>query len=141
MATTALVVLQPVWDCRWSRNGHHLTGLSEAEQPEGAWVCVREETRRPVTEAECRTCPHWELMPGTRTHAHVAARVAAWSEIGLRRVLALSTQALLVLTAVLFVAIGFVELTQPMAVPFTVTMWLCAAVFAGLAVFWRPREE
>ena len=47
-------------------------------------------------------------------------------------------QAVLVLTAVLFVAIGFVTLTNPLAVPFTVTMWLCAAAVAGLAAFWRP---
>ena len=141
MATTALVMLQPVWDCRWSRNGYHLTGVSDAQQPEAAWVCVREGTRRNVSDAECRTCPHWELAPGTRAHAHVEPRVAAWSEIGVGRVLAMSTQAMLVLTAVLFIAIGFVALTQPMAVPFTVTMWLCAAASVGLAAFWRPSDE
>jgi len=59
-------------------------------------------------------------------------------EIAAGRVLAISMQAVLVLTAVLFVAIGFVTLTNPLAVPFTVTMWLCAAAVAGLAAFWRP---
>jgi hypothetical protein len=136
---TALVMLQPVWDCRWSRNGYHLTGVSDALQPEGEWVCVREGSRRAVTDVECRTCPHWELTPGTRTHAHVEG-MAASGELAVGRVLALSTQAVLVLTALFFVAIGFVTLTHPMAVPFTVTMWLCAAAFAGLAVFWRPPE-
>jgi hypothetical protein len=139
MASTALVVLQPVWDCRWSRNGYHLTGVSDALQPEGEWVCVREGTRRPVTDAECRTCPHWELSPGTWTHARIAEGSVS-SGLAVSRVLVLSTQVVLVLTALLFVAIGFVTLTQPMAVPFTVTMWLCAAAFAGLAVFWRPPE-
>jgi hypothetical protein len=54
------------------------------------------------------------------------------------RVLSLFTHAVLVLTAMFFVAIGFVTLTEPMAVPFTVSMWLCAAAFAGLVAFWRP---
>jgi hypothetical protein len=136
MATTALVMLQPVWDCRWSRNGYRLTGIADALQPESAWVCVREGTRRNVSDVECRTCPHWELAPGMRTHALVAPHGAG--DIAVGRVLAISSQAALVLTAVLFVAIGFVTLTNPMAVPFTVTMWLCAAAFAGLAAFWRP---
>jgi hypothetical protein len=140
MATTALVMLQPVWDCRWSRNGYHLTGVADTQQPEGAWVCVREGTRRNVTDAECRTCPHWELAPGTRTHAHVEVQGNWWGHLGAERVVALSTQAVLVLTAVCFVAIGVVTLTQPMALPFTVAMWLCAAAFAGLATFWRPPE-
>lgn len=43
----------------------------------------------------------------------------------------------LVLLAVMFVAIGVTVLTSPAAVVFTVTLWLCAAVFAGLAVFGR----
>jgi hypothetical protein len=137
MATTALVMLQPVWDCRWSRNGYHLTGVADAQQPEGEWVCVREGARRNVSDEECRTCPHWELTPGSHTHAHVV-HVGASGEVAVERVLALSTKAVLVLTAALFVAIGFVTLTEPMAVPFTVTMWLCAAAFAGLAVFWQP---
>ena len=55
--------------------------------------------------------------------------------------LAISTRALLVLTAVFFVAIGVVTLTGPMAVPFTVTMFLGAASFAGLAVFWELPES
>ena len=139
MATTALVVLQPVWDCRWSRNGYHLTGVSDAQQPEGAWVCVREGIRRTISETECRTCPQWELSPGTWAHAHVA-RAAVSGGLAVSRVLTMSTQAMLVLTALFFVAIGFVTLTQPMGVPFTVTMWLCAAAFAGLAAFWRPPE-
>jgi len=138
MATTALVMLQPVWDCRWSRNGYHLTGVADAQQPEGDWVCVREGTRRNISDVECRTCPHWELAPGTRTHALVATRAGGLGEVAAGRVLAISMQAVLVLTAVLFVAIGFVTLTNPLAVPFTVTMWLCAAAVAGLAAFWRP---
>lgn len=47
---------------------------------------------------------------------------------------------LLVLAAVIFVAIGVAVLTTPASVPFTVTMWLCAAMFLGLAVFGRFGE-
>jgi hypothetical protein len=52
--------------------------------------------------------------------------------------MALSTRAVLVLAAVFFITVGFVTLTGPLAVPFTVTMWLCAATFVGLVAFWRP---
>jgi hypothetical protein len=50
---------QAPWDCLWSRPGYRLTGVSEPDQPESVWVCVREGERRPVTEAECATCPQW----------------------------------------------------------------------------------
>ena len=141
MATTALVRLQPVWDCRWSRSGHRLTAVADAQQPESVWVCVREGIRRSVSDTECRTCPHWELNPGTLPTASVAAWAGAARQIAAGRALALTTQAMLVLTAVLFAAIGFVTLTGPMAVLFTVTMWLCAPAFAGLAAFWEPSHD
>lgn len=54
------MTLQTVWDCRWSRPGHQLTGVTEELQPEPIWVCVRDGDRRPVSEAECETCPRWE---------------------------------------------------------------------------------
>lgn len=37
--------------------------------------------------------------------------------------------------AAIFVATGVVVLTDPMTVPFTVTLWLCAAAMVGLGVF------
>ncbi|HET9387197.1 MAG TPA: hypothetical protein VFO67_18825 [Gemmatimonadales bacterium] len=136
MATTAIAIQQLVGDCRWSRPGHRFTGISEALQPESVWVCVREGSRRNVREAECRTCSYWELVPGavaSRTgRAEVASRVIAGGA------LAVWTRVVLVLIAALFVAMGFSTLTGPLAVPVTVTLWLGAAVFAGLAAFWRP---
>jgi len=77
---------------------------------------------------------HNSVEPVRTQHA------ASAKESGAVPVLALSTRALLVFTALLFVAIGVVTLTGPLAVPFTVTMWLCAASFAGLAVFWELPE-
>ena len=59
MAKTAVATLQTIWDCRFSRPGFRLSGVKEELQPESVWVCVRTQ-RRPVTEAECEGCPHWE---------------------------------------------------------------------------------
>ena len=61
MTRTAIAVLQPVWDCRWSRPGQRLTGISDARQPESRWVCERDGQRRNLRDAECETCPRWEL--------------------------------------------------------------------------------
>jgi hypothetical protein len=141
MATKALAILQPVWDCRWSRFGYRLTGVPEAEQPESKWVCVREGARRRVDEAECRTCPHWELNPGTVASATLGTRAAAATVLANEQILMASMRAVLMFTAAIFIATGFVTLTGPLAVPVTVSLWLCAAAFAGLAVFWRRTED
>jgi hypothetical protein len=137
MASVALVRLQPVCDCRWSRPGRRLTGVADALQPESAWVCVREGGRRNISETECLTCPHSELdaaVSGTWGRSATLPRAAFSGE----QLLWSMTRVLLVLTAALFAAIGVVTLTGPVAVPVTVTLWLCAAAFAGLAVFWHP---
>jgi hypothetical protein len=60
MATTAVATLQTTWDCKWSRAGYRLTGVSERVQPETIWVCVRTGDRRNVDEAECQGCPFWQ---------------------------------------------------------------------------------
>lgn len=72
--------------------------------------------------------------------ARPAQRVEA-TRFNLGLALAFSTRALLVLTAVFFVAIGVMTLTGPLAVPFTITMFLGAATFAGLAAFWELPEN
>jgi hypothetical protein len=61
MAKTAVATLQTVWDCRWSRPGFRLSGVSERLQPESLWVCIRTGGRLPVTNERCETCAHWEL--------------------------------------------------------------------------------
>ena len=60
MKPATVSTLAAVWDCRWSRPGYRLTGVTEVEQPETIWVCVRTGERRPVAEDECATCPHWQ---------------------------------------------------------------------------------
>lgn len=141
----ATATVQTVWDCRWSRPGHQITGLSDALQPEPTWVCVRDGDRRAVCNAECACCARWEpiaqsaaipmrFAPG----AILAERVAETLPLPTPAELAhASLRALLVMLAVLFVAIGLTVLTTPGSVLFTVPMWLCGAAFLGLAVFGR----
>jgi hypothetical protein len=141
----ATATVQTVWDCRWSRPGHQITGLSEALQPEPTWVCVREGDRRAVCNAECACCSHWEPMAlsaavpmGAAPGAILADRVVDTLPLPTPAELAHATlHVLLVVLAVLFVAIGVTVLTTPGSVVFTVTMWLCGAAFLGLAVFGR----
>jgi hypothetical protein len=68
------------------------------------------------------------LQVGVAERSRVGDALAAWTKV------------VLLLTALLFVATGVVTLTGPLAVPFTVSLWLSFAVFAGLAAFWRPHE-
>lgn len=63
MARTATMVMQTIWDCRWSRPGYVPGGVVDGEDPSSLWVCVRPTpttVRRPVTEEECAICPHWQ---------------------------------------------------------------------------------
>jgi hypothetical protein len=138
MATTAIAVLQEVWNCRWSRPGYHLASLSDAQQPESTWVCVRDGHDRDVGEAECRTCAQWAPVPGTSADARLIRHVAAAGHVTAQAVLAWSTRGVLAATAVLFIGLGVITLTGPLAVPLTVALWLCAAGFAGLLAFWQP---
>ena len=61
MAKTIVATLQTAWDCRWSRPGFRLSGVTETLQPESLWVCIRTGRRQPVTDAKCEKCPEWEL--------------------------------------------------------------------------------
>jgi hypothetical protein len=61
MAKTSVATLQTAWDCKWSRPGYRPHGADERHQPESLWVCVRTDTRTPIGEAECETCPLWEI--------------------------------------------------------------------------------
>jgi hypothetical protein len=54
---------QAAWECRWAREGRRLSP-NPGGHPEATWICVRPTVRgarRLVTEAECETCPHWEV--------------------------------------------------------------------------------
>ena len=139
MATTVIATLQPVWDCRWSRPGHRLTGVPDALQPESAWVCVRNGDRRDICDDECATCPHWEWDSQARTTL-TPLTAGARASATMRPVQVLEPLLLLLLglSAVILVATGVAILTEPLAVPFTVALWLGAAAIAGFAVFGRP---
>ncbi len=63
MAITAVATLQPMLDCKWSRPGYRLTGVSDHKQPEGHWVCVRTDARPAVNDKDCGDCRFWELDP------------------------------------------------------------------------------
>ncbi len=63
MTRTPTMVMQTIWDCRWGRPGDLPEGTQRSRDPASLWVCVRPTgrvVRRPVTEAECATCPHWQ---------------------------------------------------------------------------------
>jgi hypothetical protein len=140
--------VQTVWNCQWSRAGHQITGLSDALQPEPTWVCVRDGDRRPVCDDECARCARWEPLAASATIAiggahgailtdHIVETMPLPTPAELAQVM---LRGLLVLLAVVFIAIGVTVLTTPASVAFTVTMWLCAAMFLGLAVFGRFPE-
>jgi hypothetical protein len=144
MAATA--TFQNVWNCRWSRPGHRITGLSDAVQPESVWVCAREGERRSVSDHECARCSRWE--PSAIAVAPVAvfalshSMLAEAPRITIRAFtndeLARSAlRAVLVLIAIVFAATGFAVLTGLPAIPLTVALWLCAATALGFAAFGR----
>jgi hypothetical protein len=139
----ATATLQTVWDCRWSRPGHHITGVSEALQPETTWVCTRDGDRRAVCNDECASCSRWEpVAAGTAIQLSnlrgaifrdgVIEQAPAPTAIEITRA---ALRAVLVAAALGFVAIGVTVLTDPLYVPLTVGLWLCGAALMGLAVF------
>ncbi|HEX5110207.1 MAG TPA: hypothetical protein VFV95_17270 [Vicinamibacterales bacterium] len=141
MARTAIATLQPVWDCRWSRPGHRLSGVSDALQPESAWLCVRDGNRRNASEDECQTCPHWELDAGGGAALIDAGAIAATVRHQPVDVIGASVRTLLAVIALTFFALGFSILTSLLAIPVTVTLWTSGAAFAALAVWWRLPEN
>ena len=141
MATTAIATLQPVWDCRWSRPGHRLSGVEDALQPESAWVCVHDGDRRNVTEDECQTCPHWQLDAGGGAALIDSGSIAATARYPSIDVRGASLRTLLAVIALTFFALGFTILTSLLAIPVTVTLWMGGAAFAALAVWWRLPES
>jgi hypothetical protein len=139
----ATATVQTVWDCRWSRPGHHITGVSDALQPEATWVCTRDGDRRAVCGEECARCSRWEpLAAGTAIQLSNLG-VAIFTDRVIEEapaptateVARAALRAVLVATALAFVAIGVTVLTNPFSVPMTVALWLCGAAMLGLAVF------
>ena len=145
MAATA--TFHNAWNCRWSRPGHRITGLRDAVQPESVWVCAREGERRSVCDDECARCSGWEpyavaVAPAGvfgQSHSVLAEApcIDARAPFTTEEVARFALRAVLVLIAIVFAAIGFAVLTGPPAIPFTVTLWLCAATSLGFAAFGR----
>ena len=139
----ATATLQTVWDCRWSRPGHHITGVSDALQPETTWVCTRDGDRRAVCSDECARCSRWEPVAagtaiqlsnlrGAIFRERVIEQAPAPTAIDVARA---ALRGVLAVTALGFVASGVTVLTDPLYVPLTVGLWLCGAALLGLAVF------
>lgn len=130
------------WNCRWGSPGQHITGYSEAPQPEQEWVCERDGDRHRVTPQECAACSHWEAAAVVSVPPQSAAASRLASDLDQRAaagrdaqsIARFATRAAFVLIAIVFVAIGVTVLTSPLAVPFTVFMFLCAAALVGWAV-------
>ena len=142
MAKIAYATLQPAWDCRWSSPGYRLTGVREARQPETRWVCTREGHRRLLSDDECLTCEYWELDSASTADVEAAAPAAlAAGQPRIERVLDLSLRATLLMIAAMLVATGAVILTRPLALPFTILLWLGAAGAAMLAAFGEIQER
>jgi hypothetical protein len=135
-----------VWDCRWSRPGHRITGVSDALQPESLWVCVRDDDRRDVSDEECARCSRWEpalvaaapvamhASPLALLVAHGIEQTATAAPMSAEALQLAGYRAVLVLTAIAIIALGLVVLTSPLAVFFTISLWMVAAVLVALAV-------
>ena len=136
MGNTAVVTLQPVWDCRWSRLRYPVNRATDA------WVCVHDGVRREIDAEECGTCPHWELSPGAAASASFATAAAVTQRpMSPTQALRVSARALMLLSAVVLLVCGFVILTRPLAIPFTIALWLGAAALTGFAVFTRLADN
>jgi hypothetical protein len=133
MTATAIATLQTPWDCRWSRPGHRITGLSDALQPESVWVCEREGHRRNLRDDECLTCAFWDQDPAGIAQAAVPLPAAATMIDDVAR---LALRLVLLAIAVFFIAAGIAILTRPLAIPVTVAFWVCGAL-AAAGSFWR----
>ena len=141
---------QTVWDCRWSRAGHRITGVSDALQPESLWVCIRDGDRRDVSNEECAACSRWQPAPAAAPVAMHASPLAVLADrpMGAAGVVMSAAalqlaglRAVLVLTALGIITLGLSVLTSPLTIPVTITLWMFAAVLVTLAVLASDTES
>jgi hypothetical protein len=143
MSKTATATLQTPWDCKWSRFGR--VHARERLSAEGLWVCVYPDgIRRTIDAVDCETCSHFEyespfFVPSERRQTTVTAEPCAVPacphpsraekrlDVGIR-VVALAL-------AALFAGTGFVVLTGPLAIPFTICLWIGALTFFLLGIW------
>ena len=129
MATTAIAPLQFVWECKWSRVPSPLPTTANR------WLCAHDGAPCAIDEETCHNCPHWEYAYGQAADDHLA--MPKLTVPGRRGLL----QAVILINAAIFLICGFVALTSPLAIPFTVSMWMGAAAFVGFAVFYPIPER
>jgi hypothetical protein len=125
MADTATGILRTPWDCRWSRFARRTTGQQERG---GLWDCVHSGERLPIHESDCETFPFWEYqapLEALSDHARACERRAARSRAA--RLLEGGVRLSLFVLAAIFAVCGVIVLTSPLAIPFTVALWICAA--------------
>ena len=136
MADTAATLHTP-WDCRWSRFARRTTAHQARV---GLWECTHMGSRA-ISEADCAKCPHFEYQPPldrALDPAKECARAARdRSALQIQGGIRVSLLAL----AAIFAACGFVVLTTPLAVPFTITMWFGAAMSFMAGVFGNFRSH
>jgi hypothetical protein len=89
----------------------------------------------PITAADCTSCPFWVYQP-TTDNALVAAKMCerAARDRSARQIQGGIRVSLFVLAVIFFVC-GFVVLTTPLVIPFTITMWFGAATSFMAGVF------
>ncbi len=138
MADAANATLHTPWDCRWSRFARRTTG---EQIRRNLWECEHSGSRVAISEADCASCPYFEYEPpfeAARDVPKACARAAR--ERSVRQIQGGIRVSLFVLAAIFF-ACGFVVLTSPLVVPFTITMWLGAAMSFMAGVFGNFRSH
>lgn len=128
---------QTAQDCYWSRPGHRLSGVSDSEQPESVWVCVREGHRQNVAEEDCATCAYWQ-RDVTAGSAPAAVPLTASSGAPAGRLTigrALFTGAVVVALGSVFAIVG-----APVPIGFTVTGWLFAGAIVAVSRYGQSSE-
>jgi hypothetical protein len=53
------VTVQTISGCRWSRPAYRMTSRADPCRAERAWICVRDEQPKAISEPECKDCEHW----------------------------------------------------------------------------------
>lgn len=133
MSTIAIAPLQTPWDCKWSRFGRvHASADAPAE---GLWVCLHDGTRRSIHPLACETCAHFEyespfFRPSEQrvTTTIAQERVTACARLNrTEKRLEIGVRVVALALAAVFAGTGFVLLTRPLAIPLTISLWLCAA--------------
>jgi hypothetical protein len=137
MTTTAIAgTLRTPWDCRWSR-------FADRPRPGALWVCEYTGVRVPIEAADCATCPHWEFQPPAEgIEERACAQTCARESRGARatRALELGIRATALVMAGIFAACGFIILTSPLAIPFTISLWMGAAASLSLGIWGNFRS-